>query len=97
MNGKPLEGVIVEFNSEEGGRPGVGVTNSEGEYELQYTGGVEGSKLGPTTISITTEWPEGEPPEGDFERIPRRYNSKTELRETVETGNNVFDFDLKSR
>ncbi len=97
MDGKPLAGAIVEFHSEAGGRPGVGVTDAEGKYELQYTGGVEGSKVGPATISITTEWPEGEPPEGESETIPQKYNSKTILKETVEAGNNTFDFNLESK
>lgn len=95
-NGEPLEGVIVEFYSdtEEGGRPGVGVTDSEGYYELEYTGGVEGTKVGPAKISVTTEWPEGEPPEGESETIPAKYNSQSILKETVEPGDNVIDLDL---
>ncbi len=97
MDGKPLEGAIVEFHSDAGGRPGVGVTDAEGKYELKYTGGVEGSKIGPAEVSITTEWPEGEPPEGESETIPQKYNSKTTLKETVEAGNNTFDFNLESK
>jgi hypothetical protein len=97
MNGKPLEGVVVEFRSEAGGRPGIGVTDSEGHYELTYTGGVEGTKVGPATVSITTQWPEGEPPPGQRERIPAKYNTRTTLKETVEPGDNVFDFDLDPR
>ena len=96
-NGEPPEGVVVEFYSdtEEGGRPGVGVTDSEGFYELKYTGGVEGTMVGPAEISVTTEWPEGEPPEGESEEIPAKYNSKSELKKTVEPGSNVIDLDLE--
>ena len=96
-NGEPLEGVVVEFYSDtaEGGRPGVGVTNSEGFYELKYTGGVEGTKVGPAKVSVTTEWPEGEPSEGESEEIPVKYNSKSTLKKTVEPGNNVIDLELE--
>jgi len=96
MDGEPLPGVVVRFNSEGGGRPGAGLTNSEGEYELTYVAGVEGTKLGPALVAISTEWPEGEPPDGESEPIPSKYNSKTTLKETVVAGNNTFDFNLES-
>lgn len=96
MDGEPLEGVLVRCRPVEGGRAGVGKTDEDGWYELEYVGGYEGSVLGPVKISIETEWPEGEPPDGVTEPIPMRYNRKSELTRTVEPGNNEFNFDLTS-
>ncbi len=96
MDGEPLEGVVVRCRPVEGGRAGVGKTDENGWYELEYVGGYEGSVLGPVSISIETEWPEGEAPDGVTEPIPARYNRNSELLETVEAGNNEFNFDLTS-
>jgi len=97
MDGKPLEGAMVRVHPEAGGREGVGITDSEGKYELTYVGGVEGAKIGPSTVAIGTNWPDGEPREGEFETIPKKYNSATTLKVIVEPGDNVFDFPLKSK
>ena len=97
MDGQPLQGVSVQFNPVDGGRAGSGATNEEGEYELQYTSGYEGAVVGPCKVSINTIWPEGEAPDGESDPVPPKYNHKTELAETVEPGDNVFNFDLQSK
>ena len=94
-DGKPLDGVLVQFYSEAGGRPGTDVTDAEGKYELNYVGDEQGSKVGPSRVEITTEWPDGEPPPGQKEKIPEKYNATTELKADVKGGDNTFDFDLK--
>lgn len=96
MDGQPLAGRQVQFVPESGGRPGTGVTDEQGHYELTYTAGVEGTKVGSNRVEITTIWPEGEPQPGERETIPLRYNSKTELTRDVQPGHNTFDFDLTS-
>ncbi len=97
MDGKPLAGVAVQFYSESGGRPGTGITDEDGEYELTYVGNVEGAQVGPCRVEITTIWPDGEPGPGERETIPPKYNSATVLKETVEGGSNTCDFALESR
>ncbi len=100
MDGEPLTSVCFRFHPQDGdgGRPSVGITDDDGNYELTYVGGVEGVKVGLCKVSVTTQWPEGEPPEGEYEKIPRKYYGKrSQLKETVVTGSQVFNFDLVSR
>lgn len=100
MDGKPMTGVEVHFHpqGQEGGRAAVGITDSEGKYVLEYFDGIEGTKLGPNKVSIMTHWPDGEPGDGEFEKIPPIYHGKrSTLAETIVEGDNAFDFDLKSR
>jgi hypothetical protein len=93
--GKPLPGVMVQFIPESGGRPGSGVTNEEGHFELTYTADYAGTKVGPNRVEITTIWPDGEPPPGEQEKIPVKYNAQSELKEEVKPGDNFFDFNLE--
>lgn len=96
MDGQPLAGRQVQFLPQAGGRPGTGVTDEQGHYELVYTAGVEGTNVGPNRVEITTIWPEGEPKPGERETIPPRYNTTTELTREVKPGHNTFDFELTS-
>ena len=96
MDGQPLAGRQVQFLPEGGGRPGTGVTDEQGHYELVYTAGVEGTNVGSNRVEITTIWPEGEPQPGERETIPPRYNTNTELKADVQPGHNTFDFELTS-
>lgn len=93
--GQPLPGVMVQFIPESGGRPATGVTDEKGEFELIYTADYMGTKLGPNRVEITTIWPDGEPPPGETEKIPAKYNSQSELKEDVQAGDNFFDFNLE--
>jgi hypothetical protein len=93
--GKPLPGVMVQFIPESGGRPGSGITDEEGHFELTYTADYTGTKVGPNRVEITTIWPEGEPPPGEKEKIPVKYNAQSELKEEVKAGENFFDFNLE--
>lgn len=100
MDGQPMTGVEVHFHpqGEDGGRSAVGITDSEGNYVLQYFAGEEGTKLGPNKVSIMTHWPDGEPGDGEYEKIPPIYHGqRSTLMETVVEGDNTFNFELKSR
>ena len=97
LDGKAFPNAMVQFHSEAGGRPGTGTTDSEGHYELVYTTGAKGAKVGPNRVEITTMWPDGEPPPGEKERIPAEYNSASTLKKDVKPGRNTFDFELKSK
>ncbi|MFH1920282.1 MAG: carboxypeptidase-like regulatory domain-containing protein [Planctomycetota bacterium] len=98
LNGQPLEGAIVEFQPViAGGAPSAGKTDANGRYELMYTFKTPGAMPGDHTVSIRTggtcfddEGDEVERPE----RLPARYNSQTELNETVQPGKNTINFEL---
>lgn len=91
LDGKPFANVMVLFKPDEG-RAASAVTNANGEYELEYLYKVKGCKVGPNTVSFMYETgAEGGPP------IPEKYSSKSELKEEVMEGDNVFDFDLTSK
>ncbi|AMV32957.1 hypothetical protein VN12_12585 [Pirellula sp. SH-Sr6A] len=112
LDGKPLTGVAVVFQPENG-RPARGMTNAEGKYELVYIRQTKGSKVGPNRVEIapSEEGEESEEPEvGDGEAqtaskksksgkpvVPARYNTKSELKVEVVSGKNTFDFQLESK
>jgi hypothetical protein len=56
-----------------------------------YKRGIEGARVGDHTvlISVSREVVRNPPP------IPTRYNTASELRAKVESGDNEFNFDLK--
>ena len=96
MDGKPMPNVSVQFHSDAGGRPGTGITNSDGVYTLTFVENVQGTPVGPSRVELTTVWPDGEPGPGQRETIQAKYNSATTLKVTVESGSNTFDFPLES-
>lgn len=99
MDGEPLAGVDVTFSSEVGGQVSGGTTDDTGRYELRYSGRLMGAKIGPHTVQITTPLREvpGEP--AWKEKVPAKYNRKTELKADVKPGPapNTIDFELKSK
>ena len=90
LDGKPLQGATVGFYPEKG-RGSHGMTDAEGKYELLYTNKQAGIPAGKCLVRITTADP------NTPERLPARYHEKTELAEEVKSGDNVFDFALKSK
>jgi hypothetical protein len=97
LDGQPLENVMVQFHAEKGGRPGSGVTDKNGKYKLAYTADATGTKVGPNRVEISTVWPDGEPGPGEKDKIPPKYNGKSELKADVKAGKNTFDFNLDSK
>ncbi|PQO31719.1 hypothetical protein [Blastopirellula marina] len=102
MDGKPLPKATVLFVSGQG-RPSGAITDDEGHYELNYTGDQKGARIGHNRVQITTaqgptETMEGEPVPPVPEIVPPMYNERSELEYEVKAdGNNVADFDLKSK
>lgn len=111
LNGKPLTGVGVVFQPENG-RPAHGKTDAEGKYELTYIRQTKGTKVGPNRVEIAptedgAESEEEEPGDGVAQNaskpsksgkpvVPARYNVKSELKVDVKPGRNTFDFKLDS-
>lgn len=91
MDGKPLAGALIAFMPDKG-RPGTSGVDAQGKYELFYKKGRPGTKVGPTTVTIS--WPR----EGMRPVIPERYvdHPTSELKVDVKEGENTFDFDLAS-
>lgn len=89
INGEALSGVIVNFMPDVG-RPATGMTDEDGRYKLIYLEGVEGCKLGPSTVAIMAST-EGKPSHS----IPKKYQQNSPLKVVVLEGENTFDFDLE--
>lgn len=91
MDGKPVESVTVVMKPDVG-RMAMGVTDKNGVYDMEYTLGERGTKVGPTTVSF--EWPLGYA--APF-AIPSKYNqvnSKEKI--DVKPGENEFNFTLEA-
>ncbi|QDU63809.1 hypothetical protein Pan216_46900 [Planctomycetes bacterium Pan216] len=99
LDGEPLSNAEVFFQPEQG-RPSVGQTDADGDYELLYTVRRKGAQLGKQTVRISTATMK-EDDEGNTieipEKVPPQYNSETTLVVEVVPGSNDFDFDLKSK
>lgn len=100
LDGSPLADASVIFvPKESGSRSSFGTTDSNGYYELTYSANMEGAKVGEHTVRISTfksPDPNTEGDKGSKETVPNKYNSKTELTQTVENSSNEFNFDLTS-
>lgn len=102
INNRPVEGAVVTFSPKAGGRPAYGRTGPNGVYELEYTSGVKGAKLGVNQVYVTTYVPATrddnnrvvEP--GSPERIPPEYNENPNVTVEVKAGENRFDFKIQS-
>ena len=97
LDGEPLPKVDVIFGPVSG-RSSSAVTNEKGEYTLEYMYKVPGAKIGQHYVSIKTHFDDDASPKAinNKEKIPAKYNTKTELKEEVKAGSNVINFDLKS-
>ena len=98
LNGKPLAEAEVNFQpTAEGTAPSAGTTDADGRYELMYTFDTKGAVPGEHVVTITTGGTFLDDQGIEFEReesVPAKYNTETELRETVEPGSNTIDFEL---
>lgn len=100
LGGKPLAGAWVTFQPENGTRPSVARTDDAGRYELVRTEQVKGAAVGRHKVSITSGGEsddEGKKPRVAAERVPARYNVKSELVREVKPGRNEVDFELDAR
>ena len=100
LDGEPLKDAFVTFkptNTEGKVVSSYGKTASDGTYQMAVSNSVDGAWIGENVVRIKT---------GDYladgsgkikEVVPAIYNTKTELRKKVNSGDNIFDFDLKSK
>jgi hypothetical protein len=100
LNGEPLPAARVRFQPESGGAPSAAVTDESGRYQLRLSRSRLGAVTGEHLVEITTfrkANPDAEPPRpAEPERLPRRYNLASELKATVQPGDNTVDFSLEA-
>ncbi len=99
LDGEPLAETLVQFKPMSGGGNSMAKTDETGFYKLSYTREVDGAEVGEHEVRINSGWPgmNGSPggPGWVPERVPQKYNQKTELKAKVESGNNKINFELK--
>ncbi|PHQ33740.1 transthyretin-like family protein [Rhodopirellula bahusiensis] len=71
QDGKPVEGVALEFVPVDGGRPSMAVTDAEGHYSAMFTAQTDGALVGKHTIRYEINGPAAPMPASpDAEFIP---------------------------
>ncbi|PHR95842.1 MAG: hypothetical protein COA78_29525 [Blastopirellula sp.] len=97
LDGKPVQGLEVNFEPT-GSAPdrttATGYTLEGGKYSLFYPGFKEGAPAGEYIVRITGG--ESLDEEGPKIRVPAKYNTESELKETIASGENTLNFDLTS-
>jgi hypothetical protein len=95
LDGKPLPRAAVVFVPVKPGRSAIGGTDENGVYEMTYTPSSTGALVGEVMVEIRTGSPDN--PKEFPERVPAKYNNRSELKAVVEPGSNVLDFHLDSK
>jgi hypothetical protein len=99
LDGKPVSGATVEFTPDEGSTS-YGITNSEGDYTLQFLRDRPGAVTGHHSVRITTyDWrttEDGKKVEV-LERVPVRYNRESTLTANVTSGFQTLNWELRSQ
>jgi hypothetical protein len=91
MDGQPLAEAFIKYIPSSGGATSYGKTSSDGTYEMMFNDNEMGAWQGENRVEIRTGDVQGPP-----ERVPSVYNEETTLLVTVQSGTNVFDFELDS-
>ncbi|QDT52226.1 hypothetical protein Pan44_02350 [Caulifigura coniformis] len=100
LDGRPLPNATLVFTPEAGGRSSLGRTDDNGLYNLLFTPGKEGALVGDMRVRITVAEEYQDSRDRTHirpEKVPAKYNEKSELVVTVEPKDNVIDFDLQSK
>lgn len=91
LDGQPLKNARVQFTPDTS-RPSGAVTDDQGQYELIFNENLKGAAVGKHKVRINS----GSAMEP--EKLPQKYNVKTELTADVKEGTNPpINFDLKSK
>jgi hypothetical protein len=102
LDGKPLPDAYIIFRPQSGGASSEAVTDGQGRYELSYLRDVKGAKVDTHLVRISTyrepeTTDEGKTIGGSPEKLPAKYNTKSELTREVKAGKNPIDFKLDSQ
>ena len=110
LDGQPLSGGIVHFESEDE-TFSYATTDADGRYKMMFNSEQSGVLKGRKTVRIWSSNKAGNEAEAGgeeeedpdtrhrrrVERVPARYNVKSTLTRTVANDSEKFNFDLKSR
>ena len=100
LDGQPLADAQVEFQPTQGAAPSYGTTDAAGQYELRYTKDKLGAVVGSHVVRITTETTAVDPETGEEyqipQRVPEKYNYRSELIRKVGPEPNTISFRLES-
>ncbi len=101
LEGQPLPDALVTFAPvKAGGSTALGKTDANGSYRLNYGQGVDGAEIGENRVTISTfdeGAPDVDPPRPKvLEKVPLKYNLRSELVRDVKQDANSFDFELKN-
>ena len=95
LDGKPIKGVEITFEPVgQSGGTAMGYTNAEGNYALQFPGRQAGAPPGEYMVRLAGSEVDDV---GQRVKIPPKFNSQSDLKRTVSSGDNKFDFDLTSK
>ena len=98
LDGQPLANAAVVFSPKTSGSQSLAITDSNGAYSLLYSSRIRGAEPGVHRVAIST-FTQGDPDGAPAvprvaERVPFKYNLRSELNATVNRGSNVVNFDL---
>ena len=96
LDGNPLPNANVLFYPTQGGRSSRAVTDESGAYTLSYNGTVQGAKVGPHVVSVSTQDDDDES-ESSEEIVPEKYRKNSVLKFDVAAGENSIDLALESK
>jgi len=101
IDGEPLVGAMVVFVPQSRGERGAsyGITDTNGHFELSFGRDKDGALIGKHFVHISSDVLDMDDRCRDHPKlkIPKRYNTLTELRFDVTAGANQADFRLDSR
>ena len=110
LDDQPLTGAVVTFEDPTDDTFSYAMTDDQGNYVLQFDSEMKGVKTGKKVVRISTTRKilglnskpgkeEGASDGGDrkTEKVPERFNKKSELTAEVTKGSGPFNFDLKTK
>lgn len=98
VDGNPTAGITVHFSPVDGGRMSTGLTDSSGQYKLDYTADAKGAVIGKHKVTLSAQAEAGSDDQMDLSgsnsAIPDKYKDRT-FEFEVKPGSNTFDIKLE--
>lgn len=100
LDGAPLANAKVIFEPQNApdktiSKASSATTQSDGSYDLEYNSDASGASVGQHKVIVMKL--SDNPEEAGKQLVPAKYNDKTELTAEVDAGDNIINFDLKSK
>ena len=100
LDGQPLQEGTIAFDPTDGATATAGGNITNGQYSVPLDSGPKIVRIEATKVISSTKDPAsstGALIEVRESIIPTKYNQQSELKADVKSGENTFDFDLKSK